>query len=370
MSSLQTPLPSLIGESPAFLDTLQAVSLAAQVERPLLIIGERGTGKELIGERVHFLSQRWDGPLVKINCAALSEDLLDSELFGHEAGAFTGAKGRRPGRFERAEGGTLFLDEIGTASVSVQEKLLRVIEYGEYERVGGSETLSCNVRIVGATNANLNQAVEEGKFRADLLDRLAFDVIPIPPMRARKEDILPLANFYASRMASELGYDWIGFEHQAQQQLLNYEWPGNVRELKNVAERSCYRYFGNTDEGQSQTEGVNQVIFNPFESPWPLMPAKKIAVNQDSIEGKALDAQEVSLPKSQPQLPDQGYNLEGWLNQIEKEAVVKALAQHDGHQKQTASYLQLTYDQMRGLVRKHGLSDRKRTPSKSTRTNN
>lgn len=359
--SVKNPLPSLIGESPAFLDTLQKVSVAALIDRPLLVIGERGTGKELIAERIHFLSSRWDGPFVKVNCAALSEDLLDSELFGHEAGAFTGAKQRRPGRFERADGGTLFLDEIATASATVQEKLLRVIEYGEFERVGGSETITCSVRVIGATNVNLAKAVEEGSFRADLLDRLAFDVIPMPPMRARREDILPLAEFYGAAMASEVGDSWPGLTQKAYDTLLGYDWPGNVRELKNVMERSTYRHLAVADAG----EPVDTIILDPFATPWPLaaMPRNRVAEDGNDVPASAPSQAE---PAATPEAvagtaPEESYSLEDYLNRAERQAVADALALHDGHQKRTSDYLKLSYDQMRGLVRKHGLSTRQRS---------
>ncbi len=172
---------NLLGEANSFLEVLEQVSRLAPLDKPVLVIGERGTGKELIANRLHYLSSRWQGPFISLNCAALNDNLLDSELFGHEAGAFTGASKRHPGRFERADGGTLFLDELATAPMLVQEKLLRVIEYGELERVGGSQPLQVNVRLVCATNADLPQMVEEGHFRADLLDRLAFDVVQLPP---------------------------------------------------------------------------------------------------------------------------------------------------------------------------------------------
>ena len=165
----------------------------------------------MIGERLHFLSKRWEGPFVKVNCAALSEQLLDSELFGHERGAFTGATEQRKGRFELADGGTIFLDEIATASRAVQEKLLRIVEYGEFQRLGGSRVLKTNVRIVAATNMHLPDMVERGEFRADLLDRLAFDVITLPPLRARPGDASLLADFFARRMAVEMAQDFPGF---------------------------------------------------------------------------------------------------------------------------------------------------------------
>src|SRR6185369_9119219 len=181
-------LPALLGESPAFLDMLAHVSHVAPLDRPVLVVGERGTGKELVAARINYLSPRWDKPFVKLNCAALAESLLDSELFGHEAGAFTGAVRRRAGRFELADGGTLFLDEIAQASTAVQEKILRVVEYGLFERVGGSAPVRVDVRVIAATNVHLPTAVAEGRFRADLLDRLAFDVVRIPPLRERRDD--------------------------------------------------------------------------------------------------------------------------------------------------------------------------------------
>ena len=210
----------LIGESGAFLETLERVSRAAELNRPVLVVGERGTGKELIAERLHFLSARWDQPLVKLNCAAISPSLLESELFGHEAGAFTDAGSRRIGRFEQADGGTLFLDELATTSDAVQEKILRIVEYGEFERLGSSKTLSVDVRVVGATNEDLPSLAARGRFRADLLDRLSFDVITLPPLRERREDIVPLAEHFAMRMSRELGRElFAGFSNSAIRQM-------------------------------------------------------------------------------------------------------------------------------------------------------
>ncbi len=232
----------LIGEAPAFLAMLEHVSRAAKLAKPVLVIGERGTGKELIASRLHYLSERWEQPLVKVNCAALTESLLETELFGHQAGAFTGATRTHIGRFEQADGGTLVLDELGTIPLRMQEKILRVIEYGEFQRVGGSETLRTNVRIVGATNEHLPRLAELGRFRPDLLDRLAFDVIHIPPLRARPEDIGTLAYHFGVNVTKELRRSFFpGFTSEAKAALLGYAWPGNVRELKNAIERSVYR---------------------------------------------------------------------------------------------------------------------------------
>jgi psp operon transcriptional activator len=231
-----------LGESEAFLNLQERISRAAKTNRPVILIGERGTGKELAAARLHYLSARWGQPYVTINCASLTESLIESELFGHEAGAFTGAVRLRKGRFEIASGGTLFLDEIATLPLTVQEKILRVVEYGTMERVGSSETQRVDVRLVAATNVDLRALASEGKFRQDLLDRLSFEVIVLPPLRRRKEDIPLLAAHFARQMALELGRDAAPtFSERAMKKLLDYTWPGNVRELKNVIERMVYR---------------------------------------------------------------------------------------------------------------------------------
>lgn len=287
---------NLLGEANSFLEVLEQVSRLAPLDKPVLVIGERGTGKELIASRLHFLSSRWQGPFISLNCAALNENLLDSELFGHEAGAFTGASKRHPGRFERADGGTLFLDELATAPMLVQEKLLRVIEYGELERVGGSQPLQVNVRLVCATNADLPQMVEDGLFRADLLDRLAFDVVQLPPLRERQGDIMLLATQFAIQMCRELGLPLFpGFSERAAETLQNYRWPGNIRELKNVVERSVYRH------GSSERE-LDNIIINPFrqqhtatpveveKTPGPTLPLDLRAFQQEQEKACSREA--------------------------------------------------------------------------------
>lgn len=323
--------PELVGQSKTFLDALAHASAAAALDRPLLICGERGSGKELIASRIHFLSPRWEGPFVKLNCAALSEELLDSELFGHEAGAFTGATRRHAGRFERADGGTLFLDEIASSSQRIQEKLLRVIEYGEYERVGGGETRYADVRIIAAANADLPAMADSGEFRADLLDRLAFDVIAAPPLRARKEDIPLLAAHFAAGIARETGGAFDGFTRDAMAALIAHDWPGNVRELRNVAERSYCRWMTDGERG-----AVGRVIINPF-------PARA---------GK-----EPGRPE-QPDLakPAPPFDLRRALAEAERAWTLDALTVCGWRQKEAADYLSLTYDQIRGLIRKHSLT--------------
>jgi len=320
----------VIGESPAFLEMLDQVSRAAPMDRPLLIVGERGTGKELVAERIHFLSPRWDQPLVKLNCAAISESLLESELFGHEAGSFTDATQRRLGRFETAHGGSLFLDELANTTPAVQEKILRVIEYGQFERLGSSRTTTVDVRLIGAANVDLAALAEQGRFRSDLLDRLAFDVITLPPLRARREDILPLAEHFAMRMSRELGRSlFAGFDPAITARLLDHPWPGNVRELKNVVERTIYRH-------EAADEPVSDIVLDPFDSPW--RPASQTA------------------PKAQ--IPDLPLDLRDHLNQQEKALAQRALDLSRGHQGQAAELLGLTYDQLRGILRKHGLAGR------------
>ncbi|MGH7085823.1 MAG: sigma 54-interacting transcriptional regulator, partial [Acetobacteraceae bacterium] len=263
MSASVSPLPdpTPIGQSPTFLDMLGHVSQLAPLQRPVLLWGERGVGKEVIANRLVYLSGRWDKPFLKLNCAALAESLLDSELFGHEAGAFTGATRRRASRFELANDGTLFLDEIANASLAVQEKILRVIEYGRFERVGGNAELEVDVRIIAATNADLPALVASGRFRPDLLDRLAFDVIVIPPLRERPTDIALLAQHFAARMTSELKREYFpGFTDAAMRRLEQAPWPGNVRELRNVVERSVYRMT-------RIDRPLETLYFNPFDRP-------------------------------------------------------------------------------------------------------
>lgn len=320
---------NLLGEANSFLEVLEQVSRLAPLDKPVLVIGERGTGKELIANRLHFLSSRWQGPFISLNCAALNENLLDSELFGHEAGAFTGAQKRHPGRFERADGGTLFLDELATAPMLVQEKLLRVIEYGELERVGGSQPLQVNVRLVCATNADLPQMVSEGSFRADLLDRLAFDVVQLPPLRERQSDILLMADHFAIQMCRELGLPLFpGFTESARETLLGYSWPGNIRELKNVVERSVYRH-GSSDAP------LDDIVLDPFRRARP--PEVKVKTEvKASAAALPLDLREFQLEQ-------------------EKDLLQKALEQGRFNQKKAAELLGLTYHQLRALVKKHQL---------------
>jgi psp operon transcriptional activator len=332
---------NMLGASRAFGTMLEQVSRLAPLDRPALIIGERGTGKELVAARLHYLSSRWEQPLVKLNCAALTESLLESELFGHEAGAFTGATKRHTGRFERADGGSLFLDELGTVPPRMQEKILRVIEYGEFERVGGSETLKVDVRIIGATNENLPGLARDGRFRADLLDRLAFDVVNVPPLRVRPEDILELAHHFAVSFTAELKRPFFpGFSEQAVEALLSWPWPGNVRELKNAVERSIYR-------AAEREQAVDEIHFDPFAHPHgappgSVQPATRHA-SEDGERDPALGSAAVALP----------LDFRAAADAFERRLLARALAAADGNRRMAAESLALSYDQLRGLLRKH-----------------
>lgn len=339
------PSQHIIGEAPVFLEMLEHVSRAAPLSKPVLVVGERGTGKELIASRLHFLSKRWDQPLIKVNCAALTESILESELFGHEAGAFTGAATTHIGHFERADGGTLVLDELATISLRMQEKILRVIEYGELQRVGGSETIMVDVRIVGATNADLQAMVADDRFREDLLDRLAFDVITVPPLRERTEDILPLAIAFAINMISELELPvFPGFSARASSALLRHDWPGNVRELKNAIERSVYRL-------KDKDKQVTQIAFDPFDSPFRLRNSSVDSRSARSAGGTVRDG-----AGRRHVLP---VNLKERINDIERELTSAALERAKFNQRVAATLLGLSYHQLRGKIRKHKLDVRK-----------
>ncbi|HET7370969.1 MAG TPA: phage shock protein operon transcriptional activator [Gammaproteobacteria bacterium] len=334
--SFDADATAMLGESPAFLNLLEQTSRVAAVDKPVLVIGERGTGKELIAARLHFLSPRWDQPLVKLNCATLTESLLETELFGHEAGAFTGATGRHIGRFEQADGGTLFLDELANVSLRVQEKILRAVEYGQFERVGGSDTVSVNVRIVGATNEDLPAAVRAGRFRADLLDRLAFDVLTVPPLRVRTGDILRLAEHFAVNISRELDRElFAGFTPEARDALRNYDWPGNVRELKNVVERSVHR--------AAADEPVNEIVFDPFASAF----RPPAGLDEQPSPPVVAEAAEVAI-----KLP---CDLKAETARLEVELIEQALREARYNQTEAAPLLGLTYHQLRALLRKHGM---------------
>jgi len=354
---------NLLGQANSFLEVLEQISQIAPLDKPVLVIGERGTGKELIAARLHFLSKRWDQNYVKLNCAALNENLLESELFGYESGAFTGAAKRREGRFEIAHNGTLFLDELANTSGMIQEKLLRVVEYGEFERVGGSKSVKTDVRLIAATNEDLPALADAGEFRADLLDRLAFDVITIPPLRERREDIMMLAENFAINMAREMEMElFSGFTEKAKRTLLDYEWPGNIRELKNVVERAVYRT-------NNPHLPVHDIVLDPFESAF--RPRSRIKT-KDRIQTQSANdanAEQIIEPIVQdtsmaapslvaPQsITDYPIDLKERSQQYEIDMIRQALADSQFNQKKTAEKLGLTYHQLRGYLKKYNLLD-------------
>ncbi|HEX4896150.1 MAG TPA: phage shock protein operon transcriptional activator [Solimonas sp.] len=343
MELRSTPDP-ILGQADNFLAVLEKVSRVAPLRKPVLIIGERGAGKELIAARVHYLSERWARPYVKFNCAALNEELLESELFGHVAGAYTGAAKNRVGRFELANGGTIFLDELSSMSLRLQEKLLRVVEYGEFEKVGSSETVKVDVRMVGAANLDLPALARAGRFREDLLDRLSFDVITVPPLRERAEDIVLLARKFAENMARELGREYFaGFSPAAERQLLAYDWPGNVRELRNVVERAVYRL-------ESEHRSVEAVEFDPFASPYRPRPLSVAAAASTDAAAAAVPVSPVAA--AEPALP---LSFEQSVAEHETRLLRRALDEARYNQRKAADLLQLTYHQFRGHLRKYDL---------------
>jgi psp operon transcriptional activator len=323
-----------LGQSETFLDFQERLSRVAPVDRPVLLVGERGTGKELAASRLHFLSQRWQGPFVTLNCATLSPSLIEAELFGYEKGAFTGAERQRSGRFEAADEGTLFLDEIGSIPLEAQEKILRVVEYGSFERVGSSQPIEVDVRIVGATNANLSVMAERKDFKRDLLDRLSFEVLFLPPLRCRGEDIMLLASHFATRMSFELGRSDIPvFTESVVEELQKNSWKGNIRELKNVVERAVYR---------SDTTLIDTVVFDPFGSPYQAV----------ADAGEEPDSAETTA-QSQPGQPE-AVSLQQAVAELEKTMIYRALKACRFNQRKAAADLGLTYDQFRGKIRKYG----------------
>jgi len=335
----------MIGESASFLEMQEHISVVAPLNKPVLIVGERGTGKELVAARLHFLSHRWEQNFLKINCAAMSESLLEAQLFGHEAGAFTGATKLRKGYFERADGGTLFLDELANTDMSVQEKILRVIEYGEFERLGGNETITVDVRLIAATNEDLPELAKQNKFREDLLDRLAFDVITLPPLRERAEDIMVLAEHYAVGMVKELGGEFFaGFSEKVEQELVEYQWPGNIRELKNVVERAVY---------QNGDGHITDLVFNPFDSPY--RPSVRGAAQKSSAPSES-NSNAGATTTAVPDLSQQtSFDFKNEVQEFEINLLKQAMEQCQFNQKKAAEFLNLSYHQLRGYLRKYDL---------------
>jgi transcriptional regulator with GAF, ATPase, and Fis domain len=313
----------IIGEAPAFREALDQAARVAPAETAVLLTGESGTGKELVARAVHYASRRAEGPFVAVNCAALPDTLIESELFGHERGAFTGADKQKPGRFELAAGGTLFLDEVGELAAAAQAKLLRVIQERQYERVGGTATLSADVRLVTATNRDLEQAVVDGRFRGDLYYRLAVFRVHLPALRERTDDVLMLADHFLSEFAGRMGRSEAGLSAEARDLLLAHRWPGNIRELQNAIERALIL----ADGGLISAAHLGIVA-----------PAPTAAV---SLSGPA------AVPSPPPVIQS--------LAEVEKQSILEALRRAKGNKSRAAVALGLGRTQLYTRLRRFGL---------------
>ncbi|MHC4777008.1 MAG: sigma 54-interacting transcriptional regulator [Planctomycetota bacterium] len=304
------------GSSPVFQHLMKEARRLASIPRPVLIQGERGTGKEIVAGAIHFTGPRAKAPFVTVNCAAFHGNLLESEMFGHEKGAFTGADRRKIGRFEMADKGTLFLDEIGNMAPDFQSKILRVIEYQEFERVAGTEKVKVDVRVIAATNADLQEMMKSGDFREDLYDRLAFAVLQVPPLRERPEDVEVLVEAFSNRMAEEVpGLPLRAFSAEVLRKFKSYPWPGNVRQLKNVVERlTCL-------------EGDGPITLS-------------------------------ELPPELTEAPKSPDTFTERVDEFQIRILTDALSKTGGSQKKAASLLGLSYDQFRHMVRKFDLLKR------------
>lgn len=310
----------IIGDSQALKKVLSVVRKVACSNASILIEGETGTGKELIAGAIHYNSARREKPFIKVNCAALQDTLLESELFGHEKGAFTGADKQRIGRFEQANFGTIFLDEIADMSASTQAKVLRVLQEQEFERVGGTKTIKVDVRVISASNKDLREEILSKRFRDDLYYRLNVVNICIPPLRERREDILPLANYFLRRFAGELSKKVVGFTPEVEAMLTDYEWPGNIRELRNTLERS--------------------VLLS--EKDW--IRAEDLSLHGSDGMGSTRDLQSIHMP-------DGGIP----LVEMEKKLILEALEKANWVQKEAAQYLGVSRRVMHYKIQKFGI---------------
>jgi two-component system response regulator PilR (NtrC family) len=312
----------LIGKSKAMQDVFTMVKKVAASPVKVLVTGESGTGKELVARAIHYNSERRGGPFVPINCGAIPENLLESELFGHEKGAFTGAIRQKPGLFETAANGTIFLDEIGELPQQMQVKLLRVLQENEFRRVGGTKDIQANVRVLAATNRHLEEAVSEGRFREDLYYRFNVIRVDLPPLRQRREDIPLMIDFFWERFTGQKG---VKVAEDAMRRLIDYQWPGNVRELENVIERAT-------------------VLGRENEITLDCLPPNLITGMSTTVSPLT-------------DIPEAGMDLDAYLGEIEKEILIKALVRTDGVRKTAAGLLGITFRSIRYRLAKFGLGD-------------
>jgi len=311
---------SIVGESPQMKEIFRTIEKVARSNATVLVLGETGVGKELVAEALHRNSSRANGPFVKMNCAALHENLLESELFGHERGSFTGADRQRIGRFELANEGTLFLDEIGSMTRSTQTKVLRVLQEREFERLGGSRTVKVDVRLVAATNANLEECIRRGDFREDLFYRINVVNLTVPPLRERKQDIIPLARYFINRFSAEIKKDVKGMTPSAVRALQRHTWPGNIRELENTVERAVL-----------------------------MCDAESITADDLNLQG----AQDLGVTSLNLRLPPTGVQLE----ELEKQAILEALRINNWVQKEAARFLGISSRVMNYKVAKYEIKN-------------
>ena len=321
--------PRIIGEDPKLRQVSQQLHRAAATDATVLLEGESGTGKELFARALHALSPRADGPFVAINCAAIPETLLETELFGHEKGAFTGASARKPGRFEIAHRGTLFLDEIGDLPLALQAKILRALEEKRFERVGGTQSLHVDVRVVAATNRNLKVRVAERQFREDLFFRLSVFPIQIPPLRERSGDVVILARHFVDRFCRDLNKKTLVLSPAALTDLTTYAWPGNVRELQNCIERAVILCDGDTIQPRHLNLSFRQPPAGPVTSPW----------DQIDLSGTLGDA------------------LRRVTTEVEHRKIEQALRDASGNKQRAADLLQVSYKTLLQKLKEHGVED-------------
>jgi DNA-binding NtrC family response regulator len=316
------PTDQVVGSSTGIRQVLSTVEKVSRSRATILLCGETGTGKEVVARAIHKHSDVAEGPFVAINCSAVAENLLESQLFGHEKGAFTDAKTRKKGDFELAHQGTLFLDEIGDMAQELQSKLLRVLESGVFRRVGGTGDIMVDVRVIAATNKDLKREVREGRFREDLYYRLAVVPIVIPALRDRREDILPLARFFLDHLNREMGRAVKGFSRDSEEALQGYRWPGNVRELRNVVERAL------------------------------------LLAGSDTIDTAALPLEVLAPARGGVRMPDLGNANEVWtLVELEKFGISLALRRFEGNKTRAAEALGITRQTLRTKIKEYGLAD-------------
>lgn len=335
----------IVGRTPVMQEIFKTIGRVAPTDATVLIQGESGTGKELIARAIHAHSRRWSGPFIALNCSAVPRDLLESELFGHERGAFTGAVEQRPGVFEVASGGTLFLDEVGDMPLELQAKLLRVVQERELTRVGGREVIKVDVRLIAATNQNLERAVREGRFREDLYFRLAVVPIRVPPLRQRRADVPELVRYFLEKINRELGTRVAGISDEALGKLLEHSWPGNVRELENTLVRAAVLAPGPLLMPQDFVLGDSVPSSTPSENV--------------SLEAAVRQAAESLVGSTDEVLP---HNLYGWvLERVERPLIEFALERTAGNQLRAAALLGINRNTLHKKMQQYRIASRRYT---------